>query len=531
MSNRIYPHKPLNWPGKDIWEYWVKPTYLNLPNAQSPNIPLKKIIYWLERYACLTGEMRLRLDAELTFLRDFLPEQEKLILNKELRLLFEGQILEFREQAKTILNSLPVRLLSEEHSFPEYLQAAARLGISTHVLSLLLERLGMDILKEFPDFSKSIITFAIWQHSPDRIIHLFESLVNETNHVFFVESLLSVLYSVYYTNNYKQRKNRNEALIKAVDLINRLKQIPNFEFTPEILKLLSRLYMESGYMKLALKILEPWHLANKEDAEKYLWYNRALILNQNYDQAVDALQGYKGGKMRREGKPLILMPHIESTGCCLVLDNMIETYSYMSVLWGLQYYQEMDTFPAQILEHICLATDHINLPDMAKFRTGNDLVISVIRNPYDRWRSSYRYKTWACFVPENQWTKMTYPPYCKLRNFENFMASVYEQYPEQANIQCRRICGEPDFKKAKAVIKSQIHLLGMTENINAFYQTFCDITGYEPGENVMRNARTLPGMPEEHNEMAAELINRHCAEDIKLWHWLKDQDGLLVNQC
>jgi hypothetical protein len=116
--------------------------------------------------------------------------------------------------------------------------------------------------------------------------------------------------------------------------------------------------------------------------------------------------------------------------------------------------QQFLAMPEAELKRYRLLSGHFNLPLWLSRDLGPRLVLSAVREPVDRVLSTYRYM--------RSWKGHRRHASAGQLDIAGFVDD-YANDPSRHNVQCMRLCGAPEFARAKAMAARAIDILGAVE--------------------------------------------------------------------
>jgi hypothetical protein len=211
----------------------------------------------------------------------------------------------------------------------------------------------------------------------------------------------------------------------------------------------------------------------------------------------------------------VLLVHIPKTAG-------ISLYTAMAKWFGpeqsLRYPRSTEEFKQQFLRlsdeelhRYRLISGHFNLPFWLRRDLGGRVVVALVREPVERYLSTYRYT--------RSWTG--HPRHALVRNMSvaEFVDHCVAETARH-NGQCQFLCGSANFLAAREMAQKQIDLLGSVEEIAVLANALSERLGV-PLALGMEN-RSLLEHPKR-SDLDPALIARleSCnVEDCKLWAYV-----------
>ena len=211
----------------------------------------------------------------------------------------------------------------------------------------------------------------------------------------------------------------------------------------------------------------------------------------------------------------VLFVHIQKTGG-------ISLYNALARAFGagrsMRFERSSEAFRAQYLAmpdaeiaRYRLLSGHFNLPFWLQRDLGPRVVVSMVREPVERVLSTYRYM--------RSWKGHRRHASAGQLDVAGFVDD-YAQDTTRHNVQCTRLCGAPDFERARAMAGNSIDLLGSVEALPQLAQALDECLGVALDVGVdNRSAIQSPRV----DELEPALLDRlrECnAEDRKLFDYV-----------
>ena len=176
-----------------------------------------------------------------------------------------------------------------------------------------------------------------------------------------------------------------------------------------------------------------------------------------------------------------------------------------------EFKQQFLRLPEQDLRRYRLISGHFHLPFWLRRDLGGRVVVALVRDPVERFLSTYRYtRSWP-----------GHPRHAMVRNMSvaQFVDHCVAETARH-NGQCQFLCGTTDFLAAREMAQKQVDLLGTVEEIALLTSALSERLGV-PLALGMEN-RSLLEHPKR-SDLDPALIARleSCnAEDCKLWAYV-----------
>ncbi len=170
------------------------------------------------------------------------------------------------------------------------------------------------------------------------------------------------------------------------------------------------------------------------------------------------------------------------------------------------------------LDRFRLISGHFELPFWLQRKVGDRVVISLVREPVERFLSAYRYmKCWKQHPRHAEFGHRSLGDYV-----DDHIRDVARH-----NVQCRKLCGAESFQDARKMAQGHVDLLGSVEAMGAFTKALGERLGLSLEPRLdNRSLVQSPTRDDLESALLAKLMSSNV-EDYKLWAYV--MEGNLIH--
>jgi hypothetical protein len=177
--------------------------------------------------------------------------------------------------------------------------------------------------------------------------------------------------------------------------------------------------------------------------------------------------------------------------------------------------QKFFAMPDSEIARCKLLSGHFDLPTFLERDMGGRMIFAVVREPVERMLSAYGFiRSWNQHPFHATIGKMS------IQQYVEYQIS----YEWRQNVQCKTLCGCPDFRSAKEMISKNIHLLGAVELLGMFTRALGEALGVSLSVGRENTTPRDRWKRESLDPAAISKLQGANVEDYKLWTYVIDNN-------